>query len=573
MYQEVPMTAQRIYLSTTIPYVNARAHVGHALELVQADVLARHHRRIGDEVRLQSGTDDNSLKNVLAAEAEGISTRELVNRNASAFAGLREHLSLSFDDFIRTSSDPRHRPGVERLWRACEASGDLYRKTYEGLYCIGCEQFYPEAELVDGSCPDHGTPAQLVAEENWFFRLSRYADQLHELISTGRLRIEPASRRNEVLGFIAGGLEDFSASRSVARARDWGIAVPGDPSQVIYVWWDALGNYVTSLNFGTGRNGAHAAGSSHGTDYERWWAGADRRVHVVGKGVLRFHAVYWPAILLSAGQPLPTEIFVHDYLTANGRKISKSSVGQGTDSAGRGDEDSTDPVALATTYGADALRWWLLREVPRVGDADFSVDKLIVRANADLANGLGNLVNRVVSLAHSYRNGVVRPCSRPLGTSRWLANAAEGRPAGSPADDWPADATALRATIESTPASVRAALARFDFRAGASAVWEIVEQANRYVEASEPWHLARAERAGDAAAGQRLEQVLGALIAACQVVAAEIWPFLPDLAARVAVACSDLGGKLPKPQPVFPRIELAGGAAARPQQYPATAVA
>ena len=314
------MTAQRVYLSTTIPYVNSRAHVGHALELVQADVLARHHRRIGDEVRFQSGTDDNSLKNVLAAEAEGISTRALVNRNASVFAGLREHLSLSFDDFIRTSSDPRHRPGVERLWRACEASGDLYRKTYEGLYCVGCEQFYTEAELDHGNCPDHGTPPQVVAEENWFFRLSKYAGRLHDEISSGRLRIEPASRCNEVLGFIAGGLADFSVSRSVARARGWGIQVPGDPTQVIYVWWDALGNYITSLNYGAQKHGAERERGS----YHRWWAGTDRRVHVVGKGVLRFHAVYWPAILLSAGEPLPTEIFVHDYLTIDGRKISKS---------------------------------------------------------------------------------------------------------------------------------------------------------------------------------------------------------------------------------------------------------
>src|SRR5215469_18257530 len=459
------MTAERIYLSTTIPYVNSRAHVGHALELVQADVLARHHRRIGDEVRLQSGTDDNSLKNVLAAEAAGITTRELVNRNASEFAGLRDQLSLGFDDFIRTSSDPRHRPGVERLWSACEASGDLYRKTYEGLYCVGCEQFYTEAELDAGKCPDHGTPPQPVAEENWFFRLSKYAGRLHEEISSGRLWIEPASRRNEVLSFIASGLEDFSASRSVARARGWGVKVPGDPSQVIYVWWDALGNYVTALNFGAGDDRASSTG------YERWWAGADRRVHVVGKGVLRFHAVYWPAILLSAGQPLPTEIFVHDYLTVDGRKISKSAAGPGSDSTALDStaQGSTDPVALAATYGTDALRWWLLRDVPRVGDADFTIDKLIGRANGDLANGLGNLISRVVSLAHSYRNGVVKPCSRPLGTSRWLAAAADGRPATAPSDDWPADAIELRATLECTPASVKAALARFDFRAGASA--------------------------------------------------------------------------------------------------------
>ena len=531
------MTSQRIYLSTTVPYVNSRAHVGHALELVQADVLARHHRRTGDEVRLQSGTDDNSLKNVLAAEAAGVSTRELVNRNASAFAGLREHLSLSLDDFIRTSSDPRHRPGVERLWRACADSGDLYRKTYSGLYCVGCEQFYTEAELAGGTCPEHGTPPQLVQEENWFFRLSRYAGALHDAITSGQLRIEPASRRNEVLGFIAGGLEDFSASRSVERARSWGIGVPGDPTQVIYVWWDALGNYVTSLNYGTGPAAA---------DYERWWAGADRRIHVVGKGVLRFHAVYWPAILLSAGLPLPTEIFVHDYLTIDGRKISKS---DGTAAA-------SDPVALSQTYSADALRWWLLRDVPRVGDADFTVVRLIARANEDLANGLGNLVSRVVSLIHAHRNGVVVPCGSPQGTGRFLAVAAGGS-AQNGAPDWPGDAADLRAALAGTPGAVREALARFDFRSAAGAVWQIVVQANRYVDATEPWHLARAERAGDAAAGDRLTEVLGALVAACQVVAAELWPFLPDLAARVAAACNGLDGRLPRPQPVFPRIVTA----------------
>jgi methionyl-tRNA synthetase len=561
------MTAQRVYLSTTIPYVNSRPHLGYALEVVQADVLARHHRRIGDEVRLQSGTDDNSLKNVLAAEREGISTRELVNRNARAFADLGEHLSLSVDDFIRTSSDPRHRPGVERLWRACEASGDLYRKAYQGLYCVGCEQFYTEAELVSGNCPEHGTPPDLVAEENWFFRLSRYAEKLADLISAGELRIEPASRRNEVLGFISGGLQDFSVSRSVGRARGWGIGVPGDPSQVVYVWWDALGNYVTSLNAG--------APAPRDADYQRWWVNADRRVHLVGKGVLRFHAVYWPAILLSAGQPLPTDIFVHDYLTVDGRRISKS--------APTGTSDSTDPAALSDSYGADAVRWWLLREVPRVGDTDFTVSKLIARANEDLANGLGNLVSRVVALVHTYREGAVRPCPHPEGTSRWLAAAADARghrtsaapgsvaePCGGPLPAWPDDAGALRAAIQAAPAAVATALARFDFRAAASAVFQIVEQANRYVEATQPWHLGRAERAGDVAAGERLDRVLGALITSCQVLAAEIWPFLPDLAARIAAACNDSAGTLPKPLPVFPRIELASASSPR-RQYPALA--
>ena len=510
---------ERIYLSTTIPYVNGRAHGGHALELVQADVLARHHRQIGDEVRLQSGTDDNSLKNVLAAAAEGISTRELVDRNAGQFASLREHLSLSFDDFIRTSSDPRHRPGVERLWRACQASGDLYRRTYAGLYCVGCEQFYTEAELIstagsDSVCPEHGEPPQLIAEENWFFRLSAYGDRLAAEINSGRLRIEPASRRNEVLGFIAAGLEDFSASRSVERARGWGIGVPGDPTQVIYVWWDALGNYVTSL-------GAGAVGEA-GAAYQHWWAGADERVHVAGKGVLRFHAVYWPAILLSAGLPLPTQILVHDYLTVDGAKISKSAPGQAA-----GDND---PVVLTSRYGADALRWWLIRDVPRTGDTDFTVARLVSRANEDLANGLGNLVSRVVTLAHRYSGGTVRAVG----------------PAG-PA--WPQDARALGAAIEQAPGTVRASLARFDLRAAAAGVWAIVEAANRYVDATEPWHLGRA---GD----PRFGEVLGALLTACQTVAAELAPFLPGLAGRVAAACDLTSGRLPAPAPVFPRLEV-----------------
>ena len=539
------MTAERIFLSTTIPYVNARPHLGHALELVQADVLARHARLAGDQVRFQTGTDDNSLKNVLAAEAEGISAAELVGRYAAAFAGLREPLALSFDDFIRTSSDPRHRPGVERLWQACADSGDLYQKHYEGLYCVGCEQFYKPAELPGGLCPEHRTEPQLVAEENWFFRLSRYADRLYDLISSGRLRIEPAARRNEVLGFIAGGLEDFSASRSTARAHGWGIPVPGDPDQVIYVWWDALGNYITAPGYGT-----DAAG------YRRWWAGADRRVHLVGKGVLRFHAVYWPAILLSAGEPPPTDILVHDYLTIGGEKISKSrglgSAGgvtpaDGVVSAGEvapvggvvsaagvaaAPGETADPLALVGRYGTDAVRWWLLREVPRVGDADFSQARLIARANDDLANGLGNLVSRVVTLVHRYRQGIVP--------------GAGGPPSGA--------GNALVTARQQAPERVAAALAAFDFRTATAAIWEVVDAANRFTEQAEPWRLARAERDGDARAGELLDESLALLAGTCAELGRELEPFLPDLAARIRAACDGSAGQLPPPAPVFPRL-------------------
>jgi methionyl-tRNA synthetase len=480
------------YVTTTIPYVNARPHLGFVLELVQADVLARHRRQRGEAVRFLTGTDDNSLKNVLAAQAEGVPTEVLVDRNAAAFAALREPLGLSFDDFIRTSRDPRHRPGVERFWRACAAAGDLYRKHYEGLYCVGCEQFYPPAELPGGRCPEHGTEPQPVAEENWFFRLSRYQDRLHDLISSGELRVEPAARRNEVLSFIAGGLSDFSISRSTRRARGWGIPVPDDPDQVIYVWWDALGNYLTALDYGTG-----------GDAYRRWWAGDGQRVHLVGKGVLRFHAVYWPAMLLSAGEPLPGEILVHDYLTVDGHKISKS--------RGHG----VDPVALVDRYGADAVRWWLLREVPRVGDADFTVDRLVARANEDLANGLGNLVNRVVSMVHRY---------------------------GSPA------AAAVLPAATAAPGLVDAALAGFDLRRAVGAVWAVVAEGNRYVERVRPWELARS---GDTGA---LDAVLGTLLATCRALGELLVPFLPDAAERIAAQCTPgADGRLPAPSPLFPR--------------------
>jgi methionyl-tRNA synthetase len=496
------------YITTTIPYVNARPHLGFALELVQADVLARYRRSTGEQVRLQAGTDDNSLKNVLAAQAAGLRVQDFVDANAAAFTGLARPLNLSVDDLIRTSSDPRHAAGVERFWRKCAANGDLYRRHYEGLYCVGCEQFYPPAELDNGRCPEHGTVPDLVAEENWFFRLSRYAGQLRALIGDGTIRIEPAERRNEVLALIDGGLEDFSVSRSTERARGWGIGVPGDPDQVIYVWWDALGNYLTALDYGC-----------DGGQLRRWWTGASRRIHLLGKGVLRFHAVYWPAMLLSAGEAVPTDIVVHGYLTENGRKISKSSGAPGSIS-------TVDPYDLVARYGTDAVRWWLLREVPRGADADFTVDRLVNRANDELANGLGNLVNRVVSMIHRYYDGHLpeTPPSAP-------------------------DAESLDATIRNAPALVAAALEDFDYRRATEAVWQIADEANRYVNHVRPWDLAKA---GDRA---ELADVLTALLRACQAIGRHLAPFLPDAAARISGQCTpNECGLLPPPAPLLPRL-------------------
>ncbi len=471
-----------MFLTTTIPYVNARPHLGFLLELVQADVLARHHRGRGEPVRLQTGTDDNSLKNVLAAEAAGVPVHELVDRNAAAFVALHEPFSLRFDDVLHTSRDPRHRDGVERLWHAC--AHDLYRKHYDGLYCVGCERFYAPAELPAGRCPEHGLPPERIAEENWFFRLSRYTGPLRDAIGSGRLAIHPEQRRNEVLGFLDGGLEDISVSRATARARGWGIPVPGDPGQVIYVWWDALGNYVTA----PGEDG---------------WRAAGRRIHLLGKGVLRFHAVYWPAMLLSAGLPLPTDLVVHDYLTVDGHKISKSG------------DAAADPVELAAAHGAEAVRWWLLRDVPRVGDTDFTARRLVARADDELANGIGNLVHRVVSMVHRYRDGVV-----------------------------PAGARGL--TFDRT--EVDAALVGFDFRRATSAVWTFVTHVNRWVNGARPWALTdEAER----------DAVLATLVGACRTLADELEPFLPATAARIRYRCTPVAGRLPVPEPLFGRFDLA----------------
>jgi methionyl-tRNA synthetase len=497
------MSKRRFYITTAIPYVNGDPHLGFALECVQTDVLARHRRLRGEEVRFLSGTDDNSLKNVEAAEAAGVPVASFVNGKTERFAALRRTLSLSYDDFIRTSVDPRHRPGVERLWRACAAAGDLYERDYEGLYCAGCEAFLSPGELVGGLCPEHREPPERVAERNWFFRLSRYQEELLELVESGRLRVEPEHRREEVLGFIRGGLADFSVSRARARARGWGIPVPDDAGQVIYVWFDALGNYVSALDYGAG-----------GDCYRTWWEQSEERVHVIGKGIVRFHAVYWPAILLSAGETLPTTIFVHEYVTVDGQKLSKS----------RG--VSADPAALAARYGTDALRWWLIRDVPRSGDADFREELLAARTN-ELADDLGNLVNRTITLVSRFRpNGVL----------------------STPPPDEP-----LLAVVAQASGAIDAAFDRFDFRAAADALWNVVNEANRFVSVSKPWELAKAERGGDGAVTARLDTVLAVLVTACDVIARKLRPFLPDAATRIEHALEQRDPELGRT--LFPKVE------------------
>jgi methionyl-tRNA synthetase len=475
-----------LYITTAIPYVKAPPHLGHALELVETDALARHARSRGRPVRFLTGTDDHAAKNVAAAAAANVSVESLVAANAQRFAALREPLALSNDDFLRTASDPRHRPAVERLWARSAEAGDLFRKEYEGLFCSGCEQFVEPTELVDGLCPEHLRPPERVAEENWFFRLSRYEAPLRDALRSGRLRVEPEARRNEVLAFVEAGLRDFSVSRPRARSQGWGIPVPGDPGQIIYVWFDALVNYISALGYG----------GAHDDDvYQRWWHDADERVHVVGKGIVRFHAVSWPAILLSAGEPLPSAVLVHDYLTVDGTKISKS-LG-----------NTVDPLALVDRFGTDALRWWLLRAVPRVGDADFTVAGLVDVVNRDLANGVGNLVRRVVSLVHAREAATAVPANGAVSDGR---------------------AAALNDAVARLPVRIDDALERFDFRGALEAVAETVAEANRYLERTRPWERTAVRSDVDAA--------LHAVVAAARGVARELAPFVPDFSSRALVA-------------------------------------
>jgi len=285
---------ETVFISTTIPYVNARPHLGHAYEFVQADALARHAARQGRQVLFTSGTDENALKNVQSALEEGVPTATVVARHAAEFARLLGALDVSVDRFVRTSVDPDHRAGATAIWRLLVDQGDIYSRAYDGLYCVGCEEFRTPSELVGGRCPTHRQELSPVRERNYFFRLSRYKDAIMTALVSEEMRIWPAFRRNEMLGMLKAGLTDISVSRPAERAHGWGIPVPGDDSQVIYVWIDALTNYVNAL--GWARDDA---------DYVRYWRDASRRIHVLGKDVTRFHAIYWPAILMSAGLPLP----------------------------------------------------------------------------------------------------------------------------------------------------------------------------------------------------------------------------------------------------------------------------
>ena len=431
----------KFYITTAIPYVNAKPHIGHILDFVQADVVARYHRQKGEEVLLLSGSDENALKNVQAAEQAGVLVQQFIDKNAQLFLDLAKALGVQFDVFQK-GSNPKHHESSQKLWELCSKAGDIYKKSYEGLYCVGCETFYIKDELNENQeCFEHpGKRLEKVSEENYFFKLSQYQDKLIGLIEKDEVRIVPTTRKNEMLAFLKQPLQDISISRSNERAKNWGVPVPRDDSQRIYVWFDALNIYQSGVGFGLDEE-----------QYKKWWP-AD--VHVIGKGITRFHAIYWPAFLLSAGLLLPKSIFVHGYITVDGQKMSKS-LG-----------NVIDPFLLVEKYGADAVRYFFLREIPSSEDGDFSYEKFETRYNADLAGGLGNLVARVLAMAEK----------------------AEFK---TPDEFYNKD---FKELLSKQNQEVSELLDDFKFSQAVERIWEVIQFCDKYIEEKRPWEEAETKK-------------------------------------------------------------------------------
>jgi methionyl-tRNA synthetase len=472
-----------IYVTTTIPYVNAAPHVGHAQEFILADTIARLYKLANHRVTFQIGTDENAFKNVASARISGVEPLQFVNENAAKFRHLADQLQVAYDTFIRTT-DESHTRGVHLFWQSLK-SDDLYAKSYSGLYCQGCEDFFLEKDLVNGLCPDHKTKPNTVEEENTFFRLSRYQSQLDQLISSDTIRIIPTFRKNEVLSFIRQGLQDISITRDAARSGGWGIKVPGKSDQVVYVWIDALINYLSGQGFGTNES------------WKNIWNSNTKKVHIIGKNVWKFHAVYWPALLLSAGLPLPNEIIVHGFLTVEGEKISKS-LG-----------NTVDPSAIADGSSTDSLRNYLLSHLSLYQDADFSLENLKHAYNTDLANNLGNLVSRLAAIS---RKGSLCPTTNGTNES----------------------GKSLNGIFES-----------YDIQGLVQTQWAALSRINAEINESRPWNLLKA---GDLSSVEKLlrqwtDQLHDAvLILSC---------FLPAAGAQILALLQT--GLQKQEEPLFPR--------------------
>jgi methionyl-tRNA synthetase len=505
----------RFYVTTPIYYVNDKPHIGHAYTTIAADILARHHRQRGEETFFLTGVDEHATKVWRVAEEQGLSAQEYADRIAEVWRELPPRLNAETDFFIRTS-DQGHKDFVREFLQRIYDNGDVYEDVYAGLYCVGCEAFKTEDELVDGKCPLHNTVPEWIEEKNYFFRLSAYQDKLLELYAARPDFVQPEFRRNEVTSFVSGGLRDFSISRA---GQPWGIALPWDEDQVAYVWADALVNYLSALTY-----------ARPGEDLrDAYWPVVR---HLMAQDIIRFHCVYWPAMLLSAGYEVPKQIFVHGYLLLDELKISKS-LG-----------NAIDPLDLIDTYGADAVRYWCARAVSFGQDGSASLTGIAERYERELGNDLGNLLSRTTAMIARYRDGAVPGA--------------------------PAAGSDLAAAIADVHDRVPKLIDEFNITGAIDVVWNLVRYLNKYVTDEAPWTLAK-----DEANAARLDQVLYDLADGLRASAVALWAYLPETSPKILEALgqpTEFGwelveyGKLAQANdvdaspPLFPRLEAEAAA-------------
>lgn len=472
---------EKFYITTAIDYVNAPPHFGHALEKIQADSIARRQRLLGKEVYFLTGVDEHGIKIVRSAEEAKKSVKEFTDENVKIFKKLIRDLDISNDDFIRTSDREKHWSGARALWNKLVEAGDIYKGIYKGHYCVGCEAYVTDKDLVDGKCPYHGKEPELIEEENYFFKLSRYTEAVKKKIESDELKIIPDKRKNEILAMIEKGVDDISFSRPAEKLGGWGVPVPGDESQLMYVWCDALSNYISALGYG----------SDDSEKFNKFWP-AD--IHLIGKDILRFHALVWPAMLLSAGLPLPKKIMVHGFLLSGGKKMSKSS------------GNVIDPFDLIEKYGTDAVRYYLLREISPFEDGDITEEKFKDAYNANLANGLGNLTARIMKMSEQYLAG----------------------------EAFESDMSEEEGAI----AEIGEPMENLELNRAMDKIWELVSKLDSRIQKTEPFKLVKTDE-------EAAKKILRELVGGLKKIALMLAPFLPETSQKILSAIQD--NKMPKP--------------------------